>query len=92
MFYILLWHFILYYISILLLNKGEKMHSNNYQKNLSTMIFVSTFGGLLFGYDTGVVNGALPFMSTSDQLNLDAFHQVLVVSILQLVLLLAQLV
>lgn len=84
MFYILLWHFILYYISILLLNKGEKMHSSNYQKNLSTMIFVSTFGGLLFGYDTGVVNGALPFMSTSDQLNLDAFHQGLVVSILQL--------
>lgn len=60
------------------------MHPLNYKKNLSVMILISTFGGLLFGYDTGVVNGALPFMSTEDQLNLDAFHQGLVVAILQL--------
>ena len=60
------------------------MCPSNYRKNLSIMILVSTFGGLLFGYDTGVVNGALPFMSAPDQLNLDAFHQGLVVAILQL--------
>lgn len=60
------------------------MHPLNYKKNLSTMIFVSTFGGLLFGYDTGVVNGALPFVSAADQLDLDAFHQGLVVAVLQL--------
>jgi len=58
--------------------------THNPKKNLSMMILISTFGGLLFGYDTGVVNGALPFMSTPEQLNLDAFHQGLVVAILQL--------
>lgn len=48
------------------------------------IIFISTFGGLLFGYDTGVVNGALPYMSMPGQLNLTAFTQGLVVAILQL--------
>ncbi|AIF54149.1 sugar transporter [Pelosinus sp. UFO1] len=60
------------------------MQNKNPSKNLSIIIFISTFGGLLFGYDTGVVNGALPYMSMPNQLNLNSFTQGLVVAILQL--------
>ena len=47
---------------------------------LRTIILVSTFGGLLFGYDTGVINGALPYMAQADQLNLNSFTEGLVAS------------
>ncbi|MGG3989152.1 sugar porter family MFS transporter [Bacillus smithii] len=52
----------------------------NYKSFLTTIIIVSTFGGLLFGYDTGVINGALPYMSEEDQLDLNAFTEGLVTS------------
>jgi MFS transporter, SP family, major inositol transporter len=54
----------------------------NQKSFLRTIILVSTFGGLLFGYDTGVINGALPYMSES--LNLNSFTEGLVASSLLL--------
>ena len=59
----------------------EKISSED-QKFLKTIMIISTFGGLLFGYDTGVVNGALPYMAKPDQLNLTPVAEGMVVSAL----------
>lgn len=50
------------------------------QSFLQTIMIISTFGGLLFGYDTGVINGALPYMAMPEQLNLTPVTEGLVVS------------
>lgn len=49
---------------------------------LKKIMIISTFGGLLFGYDTGVINGALPYMAQPDQLDLNPLHEGMVVSTL----------
>ncbi len=54
----------------------------NHKSYLQLIMISATFGGLLFGYDTGVINGALPFMSKPDQLNLTPVTEGLVTSTL----------
>lgn len=49
---------------------------------VTAVMITSSLGGLAFGYDTGVVNGALPYMAEPDQLNLTPVLEGFVVSAL----------
>lgn len=52
----------------------------NHKSYLQVIMISATFGGLLFGYDTGVINGSLPFMARPDQLNLTSVTEGIVTS------------
>jgi len=48
--------------------------------NLKNIALISTLGGLLFGVDTGVINGAIGYMATPQELNLSPNNEGLVTS------------
>lgn len=48
-------------------------------RTVMIMAITATFASLAFGYDTGVINGALPYMAEPDQLNLTPALEGLVV-------------
>ncbi|KMQ37986.1 major facilitator transporter [Oenococcus oeni] len=50
------------------------------ERHLKTIALCVTLGGLLFGVDTGVINGALPYMAKKQELNLNAATEGLVTS------------
>ncbi|WP_278279577.1 MFS transporter [Clostridium sp. DMHC 10] len=54
------------------------------KKFLRKISILATFGSLLFGYDSGVINGALSFISRKDQLNLTPLTEGFVTSSLLL--------
>lgn len=54
------------------------------RRKLTLISLTVAFGGLLFGYNTGVTNGALSFMRLPSELNLTPFTEGAVVSVLTL--------
>lgn len=54
--------------------------NQNAGHNLKHIALISTLGGLLFGVDTGVINGAIVYMATPQELNLSSSNEGLVTS------------
>ena len=46
--------------------------NQNAGHNLKHIALISTLGGLLLGVDTGVINGAIGYMATPQELNLSS--------------------
>ncbi|WP_224752324.1 sugar porter family MFS transporter [Metabacillus arenae] len=63
---------------------SSKRENHSSRKYLMLVVTIATFGGLLFGYDTGVINGALPYMSQPGQLDLSPLGEGFVASSLLL--------
>ena len=60
-------------------------HKNNWRRDLNGPIFsltiLSALGGFLFGYDTGVVSGAMLQIQDDPRINPDTFWTELIVSV-----------
>ena len=59
-------------------NGPSKAGSSRHKRALRRASWIVTLGGFLFGYDTGVINGALPYMQ--DDLGLTPFTEGLITS------------
>ncbi|WP_048705516.1 sugar porter family MFS transporter [Companilactobacillus ginsenosidimutans] len=57
-----------------------KKSESNHSGFLWAATFIAAMGSLLFGYDTGIVNGSLVFIADKSQLDLNAFQQGIVSS------------
>ena len=57
---------------------GASPQSGDHRSYLVKLTVISTLGGLLFGYDTGVISGALPFLR--EDLELSSLQEATVVS------------
>lgn len=58
----------------------QSLETKQKRRYLKKISIISTFGGLLFGYDSGVINGALTYMKRKDQLNLTPLTEGIVTS------------
>jgi SP family myo-inositol transporter-like MFS transporter 13 len=56
--------------------QNEKKRSSRF---LYTLSFFAAIGGFLFGYDTGVISGAMLLLK--DEFSLDSFSQEIIVSV-----------
>ena len=61
---------------------SQEARSSSQSSSNALVYFFGALGGMLFGYDTGVISGAILFITTD--LDLNAFYQGLVVSSLLL--------
>src|SRR5699024_9619624 len=65
-------------------NKKIETLPKKVNKKLRVITDISTLVGVLFGFDTGVINGALPLMCQPEQLNLTRVTEGIIASSLVL--------